>query len=84
MATRFLSDAELPRLSGYPEAIADEDLVTYFRLDAEDLRWLRAEHRGPANHLGLALQPAPCPGSASFPTTCAPLRAPSCAGSPTS
>ncbi len=56
MPTRYLSDSDLARLSGYPETIADEDLVTYFRLADEDLRWLQAEHRRAANRLGLALQ----------------------------
>lgn len=56
MPTRFLSDAELARLSGYPTEIADDDLVTFFRLEGEDLAWLGREHRGPANRLGLALQ----------------------------
>ncbi|MDQ4130780.1 MAG: DUF4158 domain-containing protein, partial [Actinomycetota bacterium] len=55
MPTRYLSDAELARLAGYPETIADEDLVTFFRLEDEDLRWVR-ERRGGANRLGLALQ----------------------------
>ncbi|MCA1675955.1 MAG: DUF4158 domain-containing protein, partial [Actinobacteria bacterium] len=55
MPTRYLSDAELARLAGYPDTIADEDLVTFFRLEDEDLRWVR-ERRGGANRLGLALQ----------------------------
>jgi hypothetical protein len=37
MPVRFLSDAELARLSGWPEEIADEDAVTFFTLTAEDL-----------------------------------------------
>lgn len=56
MPTRFLSDAELAGLTGYPAEIAPEDLGTYFRLDAEDLRWTVEEHRSDANRLGLALQ----------------------------
>jgi hypothetical protein len=56
MPTRFLSDAELARLSGFPTEIDDDDLVTFFRLEGEDLAWLGREHRGPANRLGLALQ----------------------------
>lgn len=61
MPTRFFSDAELARLTGYPTEIADDDLVTFFRLETEDLAWLLREHRGPANRLGLALQLATLP-----------------------
>jgi anti-anti-sigma factor len=39
MPVRFLSDAELARLSGWPDEIADEDLVTYFALTGDDLGW---------------------------------------------
>ncbi len=56
MPTRFLSDAELAQLSGFPTEIAAEDLVTYFRLEESDRRWLIGEHRGAANRLGLGLQ----------------------------
>jgi len=34
---RFLSDAELARLSSWPDEIADEDLVTYFTLTGDEL-----------------------------------------------
>ncbi len=56
MPTRFLSDAELAQLSGFPSDIAAEDLVTYFRLEESDRRWLIGEHRGGVNRLGLGLQ----------------------------
>jgi hypothetical protein len=56
MPTRFLSDAELAQLSGFPAEIADEDLVTYFTLVDADRRWLLDEHRGAANQLGLGVQ----------------------------
>ena len=56
MPSRFLSDAELAQLSGFPAEIAAEDLVTYFTLAADDQRWLADEHRGAANQLGLGLQ----------------------------
>ena len=56
MPTRFLSDAELARLSGFPEHIASEDLVTYFRLEPDDHRWIVSEDRGETNRLGLAQQ----------------------------
>jgi hypothetical protein len=61
MPTRFLSDADLAGLSGYPTEIDDDDLVTFFRLEEADLAWLGREHRGPANRLGLALQLATLP-----------------------
>src|SRR5271155_3188965 len=56
MPTRFLSDAELAQLAGFPTEVAAEDLVTYFDLEADDRRWLITGHRGEANRLGLALQ----------------------------
>lgn len=56
MPSRYLSDAELARLSGYPAEVADEDLIAYFTLSGADRRWVRERHRGPANRLGLALQ----------------------------
>ena len=56
MPTRFLSDADLAQLSGFPAEIAGEDLVSYFTLAADDRRWLVDEHRGAANQLGLGLQ----------------------------
>ncbi len=56
MPTRFLSDAELAQLAGFPADIAAEDLVTYFTLEADDARWAMRDHRGAANRLGLALQ----------------------------
>jgi len=42
MPVRFLSDAELARLSSWPDEIADDDLVTYFTLTSDDLGWLGA------------------------------------------
>lgn len=56
MPTRFLSDAELSQLAGFPADIAAEDLVTYFTLEPDDARWAITDHRGQANRLGLALQ----------------------------
>ena len=56
MPTRFLTDAELAQLSEFPDEVAAEDLVTYFSLGPDDLRWLMAGHRGQANRLGLAVQ----------------------------
>jgi hypothetical protein len=56
MPTRFLPDAELAQLSGFPAEIADEDLVTYFTLVDADRRWPLDEHRGGGNQLGLGVQ----------------------------
>jgi len=36
MPVRFLSDAELARLSSWPDEIADDDLVIYFTLTGDD------------------------------------------------
>ena len=54
MPVRFLSDAELARLSSWPDEVADEDLVTYFTLTDDDLSWLRAKVRA-ENRLGGAV-----------------------------
>ena len=56
MPTRFLSDAELAQLAGFPADVAGEDLVTYFSLEGDDLRWVAREHRGQPNRLGVAVQ----------------------------
>jgi hypothetical protein len=37
MPVRFLSDAELARLSSWPDGIAEDDLVTFFTLTGDDL-----------------------------------------------
>ena len=42
LPVRFLSDAELARLSSWPDEIAAEDLVTFFTLSPDDLGWLRS------------------------------------------
>jgi hypothetical protein len=55
MPVRFLSDAELARLSGWPGEVADEDLVTFFTLTDDDLAWLGASYRL-ENRLGVAVQ----------------------------
>ena len=55
MPTRFLSDAELAQLAGFPADIAGEDLVTYFTLEPDDDRWALRDHRGHANRLGFAI-----------------------------
>jgi uncharacterized protein DUF4158 len=76
MPVRFLSDAELARLSGWPDEIAAEDLVTFFTLSHDDVAWLGGFNRDD-NRLGVAVQlcalpwlgwipddPAGCPGPA--------------------
>ena len=45
MPVRFLSDAELARLSSWPDEIAVEDAVTFFTLSADDLAWLAGFNR---------------------------------------
>ncbi len=52
---RFLSDAEIERLEGWPESIERRDLVRYCELGGEDLAFVRGQ-RGAANQLGIALQ----------------------------
>ncbi len=55
MPIRYLSDPVLARLSGWPDEIADADVVTYFTLPADDLAWLAGFHRA-ENRLGVAVQ----------------------------
>ena len=52
---RFLSDAEIQRLEGWPEDIERREVVRFFALAGEDLAFVRAQ-RGAANQLGIALQ----------------------------
>ncbi len=52
---RFLSDAEIERLEGWPEAIDREDLARYFDLHGDDLEFVRQQHSS-AGQLGVALQ----------------------------
>lgn len=53
MPVRYFSDTEL---SGWPEQINDDDLVTFFTLSTPDLRWVREQGRGATNLLGLSIQ----------------------------
>jgi hypothetical protein len=55
MPVRFLSDAELARLSSWPDEIADDDLVTFFTLTSDDLGWLDSNVRV-ENRLGATVQ----------------------------
>jgi Domain of unknown function (DUF4158) len=52
---RFLSDADLARLNGWPTEITVEDLVTFFTFTDDDRARLRATFR-PGNQLGAAVQ----------------------------
>lgn len=69
MPTRFLSDAELAQLSGFPADIAAEDLVTYFTLTEVDRRWLADDTVGPPISSVPGCSTALCPGWASSLTT---------------
>jgi uncharacterized protein DUF4158 len=55
MPVRFLSDAELARLSSWPDEIAEHDLVTFFTLSSDDAAWLSGNVRV-ENRLGAAVQ----------------------------
>lgn len=55
MPIRYLSDAELARLSGWPEETAYEDAVTFFTLIGDDLAWLAGFSRD-HNRLGVSVQ----------------------------
>jgi hypothetical protein len=60
MPVRFLSDAELARLSSWPDEIAEHDLVTFFTPTSDDAGWLSRQYPGgePARCRGLALYAA--------------------------
>ena len=55
MPVRFLSDAELARLSSWPDEIAEHDLITFFTLTSDDAAWLSGNIRV-ENRLGAAVQ----------------------------
>jgi hypothetical protein len=55
MPSRSLSDTEIERLTTWPAEVARSDVVAFFTLNLDDLRWVRS-HRGAANRLGLAVQ----------------------------
>lgn len=55
MPSSFLSDAEIERLNGFPDAIDAADLARHFQLDGDDLSFVRRQH-GAAGQLGIALQ----------------------------
>ena len=65
MPVRFLSEAELARLSNWPDETADDDLVTYFTLTSDDLDWLGSTVRS-ENRVGDAVSSARCRGWAGF------------------
>src|SRR5450759_5221067 len=52
---RFLSDPEIERLEGWPEAIERHDVLRFFTPAGEDLAFVR-EQRGAPNQLAVALQ----------------------------
>jgi TnpA family transposase len=55
MPTRFLSDAEITRLEGWPEMIDADSLGRYFHLDVRDLEFVRRQN-GASGQLGIGLQ----------------------------
>jgi hypothetical protein len=55
MLARFLSDAELARLSSWPDEIAEHDLITFFTVTSDDAAWLSGNIRV-ENRLGAAVQ----------------------------
>jgi len=55
MPARLLSDAKFARLSGWPDEIGDDDLVTLFTLTSDDLAWLNGNVRI-EKRLGVAVQ----------------------------
>lgn len=52
---RLLSDVELEQLTSWPPEVVHSDVVAFFTLGVDDLRWVRS-HAGAANRLGLAVQ----------------------------
>ncbi len=55
MPTRFLSDAERRRLTGWPVAVPEAELAAYYTLDPVDRDHI-GPRRGDGNRLGFALQ----------------------------
>jgi hypothetical protein len=55
MPTRFLSDAEIERLEGWPESIDPDSLGRHFQLDGRDVVFVRRQN-GASGQLGIALQ----------------------------
>jgi TnpA family transposase len=53
--TRFLADAEIARLEGFPDTIERRDVARFFSLDGDDLRFVRQQYGAPGQ-LGIALQ----------------------------
>jgi hypothetical protein len=68
MPVLYMSDTELAQLSGRPEAITDEDAVTFSTLTGDDLARL-AESTGTITGWAWRCSCARCRGSAGFPTT---------------
>lgn len=56
MAVRVLSAAERTQMSSWPGEIAHSDLVAYFTLTVDDLRWLRSLRATAQVRLALAVQ----------------------------
>ena len=54
MATRFLSDTEIGELESWPSELLRSDLVTFFKLGDDEIRWIRG-HRILRNQLALAV-----------------------------
>ena len=55
MPTSVISEPELRALSSWPDDVAHSDLVAYFYLGLEDIRWLRS-HRNPVTRLAQGLR----------------------------
>jgi len=53
-ARRLLSDVELEQLTSWPPEVVHSDVVAFFTLGVDDLRWAGA-HAGAANRLALAV-----------------------------
>ena len=55
MPTSVIPEPELQALSSWPDDVAHSDLVAYFYLGLEDIRWLRS-HRDPVTRLAQGLR----------------------------
>jgi Domain of unknown function (DUF4158) len=55
MPVNFLSEAERSRLSQFPDAVSESDLIQYFTLTPDDQVQIKRQRRS-ENRLGFALQ----------------------------
>jgi hypothetical protein len=61
LATQFFSASEIGELESWPGEVGRDELVRYFQLAVEDVKWVHRTTRGAPNKLGLGLGLATLP-----------------------